>query len=77
VWPPITRADLKLAVEQNAFDSIFPILVRRLIAETALGLTELEMPGESGVLLELEVHDRRLRASVVAPGGDLAEHSCP
>lgn len=49
VWPPISRTDLKFAGDENAFDSILPILIRLLIAETAHGLTELEMPGESGV----------------------------
>lgn len=49
VWPPITRDDLRDAARRAGFDSVFPLLVRRLIAETADGLTELDMPGGSGV----------------------------
>lgn len=48
-WPPIDRDDLKEAATRAAFDTDFPLLVRRLIAETADGLTELDMPGGSGV----------------------------
>lgn len=48
-WPPISRDDLKEAATRAAFDTDFPLLVRRLIAETAAGLTELDMPGGSGV----------------------------
>ncbi|HEX5403967.1 MAG TPA: hypothetical protein VFX16_16905 [Pseudonocardiaceae bacterium] len=47
-WPPISRDDLKHAATSAGFDTLFPILIRRLIAETAQGLTELEMPGGSG-----------------------------
>lgn len=48
-WPPIDRDDLKEAASRAGFDTDFPLLVRRLIAETAKGLTELDMPGGSGV----------------------------
>ncbi|MHA7133783.1 hypothetical protein, partial [Oerskovia turbata] len=48
-WPPIDRDDLKEAATRAAFDTDFPLLLRRLIAETADGLTELDMPGGSGV----------------------------
>jgi hypothetical protein len=48
-WPPIDRDDLKEAASRAGFDTDFPLLVRRLIAETADGLTELDMPGGSGV----------------------------
>ncbi|MGI4896129.1 MAG: hypothetical protein ACRYF3_13555 [Janthinobacterium lividum] len=48
-WPPIDRDDLKEAADRAGFDTDFPLLVRRLIAETADGLTELDMPGGSGV----------------------------
>lgn len=47
-WPPITRDDLKAAAGLAGFDTVFPLLIRRLIAETAEGLTELDMPGGSG-----------------------------
>ena len=49
MWPPISRDDLKVAAKRAGFDLQLPVLVRRLIAETANGLIELEMPGESGV----------------------------
>ncbi|GID29127.1 hypothetical protein [Paractinoplanes brasiliensis] len=48
-WPPITRDDLRHAAGSAGFDMVFPLLVRRLIAETGKGLTELDMPGGSGV----------------------------
>lgn len=48
-WPPIDRDDLREAAGRAGFDTDFPLLVRRLIAETANGLTELYMPGGSGV----------------------------
>ena len=48
-WPPITRDDLKHAADSDGFDGVLPQLIRRLIAETAEGLTELDMPGEGGV----------------------------
>lgn len=48
-WPPIDRDDLKEAAGRAGFDTDFPLLVRRLIAETANGLTELDMPGGSGI----------------------------
>ncbi|MDN3243185.1 hypothetical protein [Glycomyces tritici] len=48
VWPPISRTDLALAADRDGFAALFPILIRRLIAETAVGLEELEMPGEGG-----------------------------
>jgi hypothetical protein len=47
-WPPITRDDLKAAATSAGFDTVFPLLMRRLIAETADGLTSLDMPGGSG-----------------------------
>lgn len=47
-WPPIDRDDLKVAAGNAGFDTDFPLLVRRLIAETADGLSELDMPGGSG-----------------------------
>lgn len=48
-WPPITRDDLQQAARSDGFAGVLPQLVRRLIAETAVGLIELEMPGEGGV----------------------------
>jgi hypothetical protein len=48
VWPPISRTDLALAADRDGFADLFPILIRRLIAETAIGLEELEMLGEGG-----------------------------
>lgn len=47
-WSPIDRDDLKVAASSAGFDTDFPLLVRRLIAETADGLSELDMPGGSG-----------------------------
>jgi hypothetical protein len=47
-WPPITRDDLKTAASLEGFDTVFPILIRRLIKETADRLTRLDMPGGSG-----------------------------
>jgi hypothetical protein len=47
-WPPITRDDLKTAASLAGFDTVFPILIRRLIEETADELTHLDMPGGSG-----------------------------
>ncbi len=47
-WPPISRDDLRVAAGDAGFDTVFPLLVRRLIAETADGLVELDMPGGSG-----------------------------
>jgi len=47
-WPPISRDDLKVAAGQAGFDTTFPLLIRRLIAETADGLSGLDMPGGSG-----------------------------
>lgn len=47
-WPPIGRDDLAEAANRSSFAHIFPILVRRLIHETAGGISKLEMPGESG-----------------------------
>lgn len=47
-WPPINRDDLKGAAGTAGFDTLFPVLIRRLIAETAAGLTGLDMPGGSG-----------------------------
>ncbi|MEF3402240.1 hypothetical protein [Agromyces sp. CCNWLW203] len=48
-WPPIDRDDLRAASASAGFDLTLPILIRRLIAETATGLLDLDMPGESGV----------------------------
>jgi hypothetical protein len=50
-WPPIGRDDLKQAADSDGFAGVLPQLVRRLIAETADGLTELDMPGEGGVAM--------------------------
>jgi hypothetical protein len=47
-WPPLSRDDLKHAAGSAGFDALLPLLVRRLVAETGLGLTELDMPGGSG-----------------------------
>lgn len=47
-WPPIDRDDLLAAALRAGFDTDFPLLVRRLIAETADGLSGLDMPGGSG-----------------------------
>ncbi|ADX74570.1 hypothetical protein Asphe3_34680 [Pseudarthrobacter phenanthrenivorans Sphe3] len=44
----ITRDDLRHAAGSAGFDTTFPLLVRRLIAETAADLRELDMPGGSG-----------------------------
>jgi hypothetical protein len=48
-WPPVSRDNLKQAAASDGFDGVLPQLVRRLIAETADGLTALDMPGEGGV----------------------------
>jgi hypothetical protein len=48
-WPPITRDDLGAAAGRAGFDTVLPLLIRRLIAETAAGLVDLDMPGGSGV----------------------------
>lgn len=48
-WPPIDRDDLRAASASAGFDLTLPVLIRRLIAETAVGLLDLDMPGESGV----------------------------
>src|SRR5262245_27481442 len=48
-WPPISRDDLKIAAKDAGFDMVLPVLVRRLIAETGDRVTELDMPGGSGV----------------------------
>lgn len=47
-WPPISRDDLKSAATTAGFDTVFPLLIRRLIAETADGLISIDMPGGSG-----------------------------
>jgi hypothetical protein len=47
-WPPVSRDDLKAAATSAGFDTVFPLLIRRLIAETADGLVTLDMPGGSG-----------------------------
>lgn len=47
-WPPIDRDDLRKARGDAGFDTVLPLLVRRLIAETAIGLESLDMPGGSG-----------------------------
>ncbi|MEH0986141.1 hypothetical protein [Micromonospora sp. CPCC 205556] len=49
VWPPIDRDDLRHAAGSAGFDTTLPLLIRRLIAETGDGVTELDMPGGSGV----------------------------
>ncbi|MEV1023237.1 hypothetical protein [Streptomyces sp. NPDC050264] len=48
-WPPIDRDDLRKARGDAGFDAVLPLLVRRLIAETASGLESLDMPGGSGI----------------------------
>ncbi|MFF4793616.1 hypothetical protein ACFY2M_28490 [Streptomyces sp. NPDC001276] len=48
-WPPINRDDLRKARGDAAFDTVLPLLIRRLIAETASGLESLDMPGGSGI----------------------------
>ncbi|WP_200419546.1 hypothetical protein [Streptomyces sp. Y2F8-2] len=47
-WPPIDRDDLRKARGDAGFDTVLPVLIRRLIAETASGLESLDMPGGSG-----------------------------
>ncbi|MFC8011042.1 hypothetical protein [Streptomyces cinereoruber] len=47
-WPPIDRDDLRRARGDAGFDTVLPLLIRRLIAETANGLESLDMPGGSG-----------------------------
>ncbi|MEV5147441.1 hypothetical protein AB0L14_24315 [Streptomyces sp. NPDC052727] len=47
-WPPVDRDDLRRARGDAGFDTVLPLLVRRLIAETASGLESLDMPGGSG-----------------------------
>ncbi|WNV84874.1 hypothetical protein [Umezawaea sp. Da 62-37] len=47
-WPPISRDDLRHAAGSAGFDTDFPLLIRRLIAETGREVTELDMPGGSG-----------------------------
>jgi hypothetical protein len=47
-WPPLKGDDLREAARSTGFDSAFPVLMRRLILETGDGITELDMPGESG-----------------------------
>jgi hypothetical protein len=47
-WPPITRDDLRHEAGSAGFDTTFPLLIRRLIAETGDGVTDLDMPGGSG-----------------------------
>ncbi|TQJ91292.1 hypothetical protein [Streptomyces sp. SLBN-31] len=51
VWPPIDRDDLRKARGDAGFDTVFPLLIRRLIAETASGLEFLDMPGGSGTAI--------------------------
>lgn len=47
-WPPITRDDLKIAAKTAGFDTILPILIRRLISETGAEIVDIDMPGGSG-----------------------------
>lgn len=47
-WPPIDRDDLRHVAGSAGFDTTFPLLIRRLIAETAVGLESVDMPGGSG-----------------------------
>lgn len=49
VWASLTRDDLRHASSTAGFDTVFPLLVRRLILETCPAVTELDMPGGSGV----------------------------
>ena len=48
-WPPLGRDDLKVAAASAGFDMVLPLLIRRLVAETADGLRAIDMPGGSGV----------------------------
>lgn len=48
VWPPLTRDDLRFQAGVAGFDTKFPLLIRRLIIETTVGLSELDFPGGSG-----------------------------
>ncbi|ROP34953.1 hypothetical protein EDD40_0165 [Saccharothrix texasensis] len=48
-WPQLSREDLLHAAGLAGFDADLPLMVRRLIAETGRGVTELDMPGGSGV----------------------------
>lgn len=69
-WPPITRDDLRVAATSAGFDSVFPVLIRRLIAETADGLISLDMPGESGTAAGgFDGVVTTSRASAFVPGG--------
>lgn len=47
-WPPIDRDDLRHAAGSAGFDTTFPLLIRRLVSETAVGLESVDMPGGSG-----------------------------
>lgn len=47
-WPPVDRDDLRHAAGSAGFDAVFPLLIRHLIAETAVGLESIDMPGGSG-----------------------------
>lgn len=48
-WPPIDRDDLRHAAGSAGFDTTFPLLIRRLISETSVGLESVDMPGGSGI----------------------------
>lgn len=49
IWASLTRDDLRHAGRTAGFDTVFPLLIRRLILETCPAVTELDMPGGSGV----------------------------
>lgn len=69
-WPPISRDDLRTAASSAGFDTVLPLLLRRLIAETADGLEALDMPGGSGVAAGgFDGVVRASRPSTFVPGG--------
>lgn len=49
MWPLLSREDLKAAKKAPEFTSILPILIRRLIFETADGVGSIDIPGGSGI----------------------------
>lgn len=69
-WPPISREDLRSAAHRPGFDSTFPVLIRRLIAETAGGLVRLDMPGEAGTSASgFDGVSESVRATAFVPEG--------
>ena len=49
MWPLLSREDLSAAKKAPEFTSILPILIRRLIFETADGVGSIDIPGGSGI----------------------------